>query len=233
MSHSRCSRSHIVNPSIKVDTKSVRAFSTPTMQTHSSPSSPTKILHSGASQSSVKSLFAKAPQKAKAKAKKENVIVRESPAADVHDSPNDPTNDDDLFDKEASDDDEISVELRHRLECSARTAFARCSSTRSAKTQTRSPSPRRSRSRRRAFHRSPSRRSAASRSAAPCSDRGGLSAQGPFREASGGGAEEGAWEEDGEEGEGGDGGGRFLLWASEGGVMRRLRGVLRGGAVGG
>lgn len=209
MLRSRCSRSHIMNPSIKVGTKSIRSFSTPTMQTHSSPSSPTKILHSGASQSSVKSLFAKAPQKAKAK--KESAVSRESPVADSsHDSPN-PTNDDDLFDKEASEDDEISVELRHRPKCSAKTAFARCSSTRSAKMQTRSPSPRRSRSRRRAFHRSRSRRSAASRSAAPCSDRGGLSAQGPFREASGGGAEEGAWEKDGEEGERGDGGGRLFV----------------------
>ncbi|KAK8806597.1 hypothetical protein WA588_003161 [Blastocystis sp. NMH] len=109
------SRSHIVNPSIKVDAKSVRAFSTPTMQTHSSPSTPTKILHSGASQSSVKSLFAKAPQKAKAKVKKEIPSTRDHSTTDsTHDTPNDPTNDDDLFDKEASDDDEISRQNRIR-----------------------------------------------------------------------------------------------------------------------
>lgn len=172
----RCSRSHIVNPSIKVDAKSVRAFSTPTMQTHSSPSTPTKILHSGASQSSVKSLFAKAPQKAKAKVKKEIPSTRDHSTTDsTHDTPNDPTNDDDLFDKEASDDDEISVKLHHRLEHSARTAFGRCSSTRSARTRTRSRFPPWSRNPRKRRRRSPSRRSGTSRSAAPCGDEGGVS----------------------------------------------------------
>ena len=161
----RCSRSHIVNPSIRVDAKSVRAFSTPTMQTHSSPSTPTKILHSGASQSSVKSLFAKAPQKAKAKVKKEAPSTRDHSTTDstrdhsttdsTHDTPNDPTNDDDLFDKEASDDDEISVASLDRLECSAGTAFGRCSSTRSARTRTRSRSPPRSRNPRKWRRRSP------------------------------------------------------------------------------
>ncbi|KNB45639.1 hypothetical protein JH06_0903 [Blastocystis sp. subtype 4] len=103
------SHSHIINSSIKLNQSASRTFSPPNMQVHSSPSK--NLLKSGASQSSVKSLFAKAPSKKKESSLvvekevvKESVSVKKSTVAKET-----TTAEEDLFDEEESDDDVIAV----------------------------------------------------------------------------------------------------------------------------